>query len=450
MSKREPIRLAVVGCGPRARVYSSYVKEHPDAARIVAVADPNHARRDAYCDEYGVPPAMRFDRHTDIAARPGLADAVVNCTMDRLHVPIGLPLLEAGFHMLMEKPISPVEREVRDMVAAARRHGRIVMIGHVLRYAPFFTLVKRALVEGRIGDVVAIHSQENVWYWHMAVAFVTGKYNRRDTSSPMLLAKCCHDLDLIAWFMSGVPVKRVASFGSIKQFRPENAPPGSTDRCLNGCAVEPTCNYSARRLYVDHDLGWGGAWESFVEPEKLMREDKLRSLATDNPHGRCVWRCDNTVVDHQCVIVEWANGVTATHNMWGGASRACRKIMIMGTTGEIEGDLDEGTLTIRNHDPDAERSFRAETIDVRQIDAASVGGHGGGDHRLIADFLARIRGDSASLASTRIEDSLTGHLIAFAADSAMLEHRVVEVDNTTLDASASNKPDAAPVALAAE
>src|SRR5687768_9822970 len=324
MSKRDPIRLAVVGAGPRSRVYSRYAKQHPDEVRIVAVADPNRAKRDAFADEYGVSAATRFETNLDIASRPQLADAVINCTMDRLHVPIGKPLVEAGFHMLMEKPISPVEREVEEIVDAARRHDRIVMIGHVLRYAPFYTFVKRLLVEGRIGDVIAIHSQENVWYWHMAIAFVTGKYNRRDTSSPMLLAKCCHDLDLIAWYMSGVPVHRVASFGSLKHFRREYAPPGSTDRCLNGCAVEPTCNFSARRLYIDHDYGWGGAWEHFPEPEKLTREQKLHSLRTDNPMGRCVWRSDNTVVDHQSVIVEFANGVTATHNMWGGASCSAR------------------------------------------------------------------------------------------------------------------------------
>ena len=433
MSDSNRVRLAVVGAGARARVYSRYLSEHPDEATIEAVADPNTDRREAFARDYDVPPERQFQSHEDIVARPDIADAALNCTMDRLHVPIGLPLVEAGFHMLMEKPISPIEREVRDLADAVEANERIVMIGHVLRYAPFYMLVKRLLDEGRIGEIMALHTQENVAYWHMAVAFVTGKYNRRDTSSPMLMAKCCHDLDLVSWFMSGVPIRRVSSFGSLSHFRLENAPEGAGERCVVDCEIERNCPYSAGRLYLDNDYGWGGPWSEFTNPDELTLEQKRESLATDNPNGRCVWHSDNNVVDHQSVIVEFANGVTATHDMWGNAARPRRKVHIMGTEGEIEGDLSDGVVIVRTFNPDAEGGYEQEEKDIREIDPNAVGGHGGGDLRLMGDFLARIRGDSTSRACTRLEDSLAGHLICFAAERAMTEDRVIRIGTESAD-----------------
>jgi predicted dehydrogenase len=341
-----------------------------------------------------------------------------------------MPLLEAGYHVLLEKPIAPSEREVRDLIDASNRFGRAVMICHVLRYAPFYRRIKDLVDEGTIGTIVSMCTNELVSYHHMGVGFVRGKWNKR-TENPILLAKCCHDLDLIAWYNSGVKADRVASFGSLTQFKPENAPPGAGKRCLVDCEIESTCAYSAKANYVDMDL-WGPyAWHPIEHIENPTREDKLESLRTDNPYGRCVWHCDNDVVDHQTLIIEFENGVTATHNLFTGTARPTRTIHIVGTEGEIEGDMDHEVIKVRKPDVSirgTEQAFAEEVINVAAPSAGEDGGHGGGDQRLIGDFISLIAGNKPSKSVTSIQDSLTGHLIAFAADTAMNERRVVEIN----------------------
>jgi predicted dehydrogenase len=396
---------------------------------VVAVADPDATRCRRFAEEHAIPEAMRFTSHADLAAQPGLADAVINGTLDRQHYETTLPLLEAGYHVLLEKPIAPTEREVRDLIDASNRNKRAVMICHVLRYAPFYRKIKDLLDDGPIGSIVSMCTNEWVSYHHMAVAFVRGKWNKR-AENPIMLAKCCHDLDLLAWFNSGVKADRVASFGSLTQFKPENAPRGAGKQCLVDCEIEPACAFSAKANYVDMDL-WGQyAWHPIEHIENPTREDKLESLRTGNPYGRCVWHCDNDVVDHQTVIVEFANGVTATHNLFTGTARPTRTIHIVGTDGEIEGDMEHEIIKVRRPDvaiTGTEQAFAEQVIDLGAPPAGQEGGHGGGDQRLIGDFISLIAGNEPSKSVTSIQDSLTGHMIAFAADTAMNERRVVEI-----------------------
>ena len=416
------LNVAVVGAGHRSVGYASYALRHPDRMRVVAVADPNPVRRNALADRHDVPERMRLRSYEDLAGRP-IADSVINGTMDHLHYTSALPLIESGYHMLLEKPIAGTEDEVRGLIAAAKQHERTVMVCHVMRYAPFYARIKELVASGEVGEIVSLHTAENVSYHHMAVGFIRGRWNNRQHSSPMLLAKCCHDLDLIAWLFSGIPAARVSSFGSLTQFRPENAPEGSAARCLDGCLIEESCPYSARANYVTQGLWSFYAWEPIEHMENATVDQKLESLRTDNPYGRCVWHCDNNVVDHQSVIVEMCNGAIASHDMFCATSRPSRTIHIIGTRGEIQGDMEAGLLLVRHPDTRQGHEFTEENL---PLDVAGDG-HGGGDERLIEDFVRTLRGEPASRSVTRIEDSLTGHLIAFAADQAMIEKRVVEI-----------------------
>ena len=420
---RFPVTAIVVGAGHRSIGYAEYALRHPDRLRIVGVADPVALRREAVAAAHGLPADRRFASFEDLLAVPPFADAVINGTMDGMHYRSALPLIRQGYHMLLEKPIAGTEHEVRELIDAARSGGRTVMICHVLRYAPFYAKVKELVRDDEIGEIIAIHSTENVSYHHMAVGFIRGRWRRRDQSNPILLAKCCHDLDILAWLMSGVPPARVASFGSLRQFRPENAPPGSAERCLDGCRIEPTCPYSARANYVEQGLWSFYAWEPIEHIANPTDEQKLESLRTDNPFGRCVWRCDNDVVDHQTVAVEFANGVTASHDLFGATARPCRTIHIVGSRGEIEGNMEAGWLVVRHARAERGHEYREEPVAL----SVTGDGHGGGDERLVADFVATLAGEPASQGATRIEDSLNGHLIAFAADRAMREHSVVEI-----------------------
>jgi len=262
-----------------------------------------------------------------------------------------------------------------------------------------------------------------VSYHHMAVGYVRGKWNREDLGSTMLMAKCCHDLDLITWMKSGIHPKKVNSFGSLMYFKPENAPPGSGTRCLVDCKIEETCPYSAKKHYIEQNL-WGAyAWQSMEHHNNPDVEQKLESLRTDNPFGCCVWHCDNDVVDHQTVIIEFEDGSTASHNMTGGTSRPCRSMHLIGTKGEIQGVMEEGCFVVRHPDARAGHEYYEEKVNVN----VSGDGHGGGDLRLVADFVSVIRGEPASTCTTNLDDSIYGHLIGFAADRSRRELKCVDI-----------------------
>jgi len=387
-----PVTAVIVGAGHRGVGYSRLSLNKPELLDIVGVADPDPIRRHKAAEMFDIPEANQYETAQELAQFPRFADAAINGTMDLDHVPTTLPLLEAGYDVLLEKPICPNREQLLELLNTVRRTGRKLMIGHVLRYAPFYRAIKERLLSGEIGDVYAIHTTEAVSYHHMAAAFIRGRWSHRSTN-PMLLAKCCHDLDLIAWYKSGVRPERVASMGARTVFTEENAPDGAGTRCLVDCAIEPECPYSARKNYLEQGRWPTYAWESIEHIAEPTDEDRERSLREDNPFGRCVYRTDGDVMDHQSVMIRFEDGTTATHDMVTGTAKPGRDIHIWGTGGEIEGFMEDGAFVMRH--PDA----RA--------------GH---------------EGEEPSISSTDILDSVYGHLIAFAADDAMLGGRVVEIE----------------------
>lgn len=436
------LTAVIIGAGHRALTYASYAQHHPDELQIVGVADPIAERRQLVADLYDLAPDRCFASSEELAAQPKLADFVINGTMDHQHVATSLPLLAAGYDLLLEKPFATNEDELWALVEAAQRHQRKVAICHVLRFAPFYRAIRQKVLDGVIGDLLNVQAVEHVSYHHMAVGFVRGKWNsKRKCFSPMLMAKCCHDLDLIAWMKSGVAPVRVASFGSNYQFRPERAPADAGTRCLVDCPIEADCLYSARKHYLDHPNRWAFyVWDALQQevkpanlPQKhyteLTLEEKTAWLAADNPYGRCVWKCDNDVVDHQSVAIEFADGTTATLNMVGGAAKPSRSLHLIGTTGEIQGNLEDSRFVIRHIDPRPGHEYAEEVIDLSLGGdmTGAFGGHGGGDLRLMADFVQLVRGEQPSISTTTLADSVNGHLIGFRADLAMEEGRVVTI-----------------------
>lgn len=431
MTRKKPLTAIIIGAGHRSLAYASYAKSHPDELEIVAVADPRELRRRHAAAMFGLSPEHCFESAEQVAERPKLADVAINGTMDHQHVPTSLPLLAAGYDMLLEKPFATDEKEMWQLVHAARKHDRRVVICHVLRFTPFYRAIRQQVFDGVIGDILNVQTVEHVSYHHMAVGFIRGKWSKKsDSHSSMLMAKCCHDLDLIAWIKSGIAPRSVASFGSNYQFRPERAPEGAGTRCLVDCPIEAECLYSARKHYIDHPRRWSFyVWESLEGIEDPTIEQKVHSLKTDNPYGRCVWKCDMDVVDHQSVAIEFADGATATHNMVGGSSRPSRAIHLLGTAGEIQGVFEEQCFVVRHIDPRPGHEYSEEVIDL-SIGGdmhGAFGGHGGGDMRLVADWVRVMRGEEPSISTTGLEDSIAGHLVGFCADRAMEEHRVVDV-----------------------
>lgn len=427
-----PVSAIIVGAGHRAMLYASYALLHPEELTIAGVADPDPIRRSKAAEQFHIPPEMCFASAEELAKQPKLADAVINGTMDTQHVPTAIPLLRAGYDMLLEKPFAVNEDEMWALIRTARETGRKVMICHVLRYAPFYAQIKERLLQGDIGDIISIQCTEHVSYHHLAVSYIRGKWgNEEKCGAPMLLAKCCHDLDLMIWLKRGVAPRRVSSFGGDFQFAPEKIPPKAGARCMVDCPLEQDCLYSARKHYVDHPDRWAFyVWDCLENLEHPTLEDKIASLKGGSDYGRCVWKCDHTVVDHQTVMLQFADGATGTLNMIGGAAKPERNLHVIGTRGEIKGVFDDSRYVVRTIDTASEAGWREETVDlgIGGDKSGAQGTHGGGDLRLVEDFVRVLRGETPSVSCTSIEDSVNGHLAVFRAEKARKTGTVVSLD----------------------
>ncbi len=401
------VTLAVVGAGSRGTAYARHATES-GRARVVAVADPLDSRRDRF------PGAEQYADWRELAALPRRADAVIISTQDRDHVEPAVRFAELGYDILLEKPMAVSEDDCRAIVAASERSGAVFAVCHVLRYTPYTRALKTLLDSGRIGEIVSIQHLEPVGWWHQAHSFVRGNWRRTDQSTFMLLAKSCHDLDWLV-HLTGKRVTRVSSFGGLAHFRPENRPDGAADRCLD-CAVEDTCPYSAKRIYLP--LAGQDTWPVSVLTDDVSEQGLLEALRT-GPYGRCVYACDNDVVDHQVVNLEFEGGTTASFTMTAFTPSLHRQTRIFGTRGSIDGDGDRLTVT----------DFvtgGSEVVDTRPSgDATARGGHGGGDEGLVEAFLDAVASrDHTSVLSSPAE-SLHSHLIAWAAERSRLEGETV-------------------------
>lgn len=426
------ITAVIVGAGHRALVYASLAKQNPDKLKIVGVADPIKQRQKMVAEMYGFSEKFCFDSAEELAKQGKIADAVINGTMDNQHVDTTIPLLEAGYDVLLEKPFAISREEVKRLDEVVKRTGRKVMICHVLRYAPFYTEMKQRCINGEIGDIINIQSAEHVSYHHVASCFVRGKWHRKDIcGSSSLMAKCCHDLDLLTWYKSGIEPTKVSSFGGLHYFCKENAPENSGQYCLLDCPIEKDCLYSARKHYLNHPDRWSFyVWAELEHIDKPTMEQKEAFLKDkSNPYSQCVWKLDNNVVDRQAVMIEFADGSTVTHNMVCGTSRPMRKIHIIGTKGELHGIMDDNKYVIRHIDPRPGHEYKEVEYDLNDEGdtTGAFGGHGGGDLRLSEDFVSAVKGETPSISCTSLADSLNGHLIGFAADQAMEENKIVKL-----------------------
>lgn len=408
-----PVRVLLLGAGNRGSVYARYAQIAPREFQIVAVADPNPKRLKATGDTNGVPPDRRFRHWHDAlaAGRDALgADAVIIATPDREHTGPALQALAMGLDVLLEKPIAPTEAECRQILAAARETGRIVGVCHVLRYSPYFRELKALLDAGAIGQVISVQHLEPIEHTHMSHSYVRGHWRSSQNATPIILAKSCHDTDIIRWLV-GDHADNVHCFGNLKWFTAINAPAGSTERCMDGCAVEHECAYSALQIY------WRDRKRLYVfdlpEDRSNWSELILQGLR-ETDYGRCVYRMDNDQPDHLTVNILFRNGVTAGFSMEAHVSYEGRRTRIMGSQGDIVGNMETFTLT----------SFRSGQ---RKVWSLKTDAHGGGDHRMLKDFLQAVGQRDPKLLSSSIEDSVESHLMAFAAERSRLQRTIEDV-----------------------
>jgi predicted dehydrogenase len=412
-----PVEAVLVGAGNRGRsVFGRFALREPGRLRITAVAEPDAGRREAFAAEHGIAEARRFRDWRELFAGPALAPVAIVATGDTLHVEPALAAFAKGYHVLLEKPIAPTPEECLRVVAAAEASGRLLQIGHVLRYTPFYERVHEVLRSGVLGELVTIDMKEHVAYWHFTHSYVRGKFRSRAVAAPLVLAKTCHDMDLLVWFADRPP-SRVASFGSLLQFRADAAPPGAPARCADGCPVQASCPHDAERFYLDPDERLARFWPwSDVSPDP-SREARQRALAS-GPYGRCVYRCDNDVVDHQVLQVEFEGGLTASFGVHGAASDERRTIRVSGARGELRGVLHDGLIEVTRHG-----KLGAERIET----PGGVLGHFGGDEGLLAHFTDVVARGARDEVRTSGRISLESHLLGFAAERARESGAVVEL-----------------------
>jgi len=428
-------RVIIAGAGHRSLCYAGYAQAAPDKMQIVGVAEPIKERRDFVAKAYNLPPERCFHDVDELVKKEKFADAVINGTMDALHVATTVKLLEAGYDVLLEKPFAINHAEVIELEEAVKRTGRIVMICHVLRYAPFYAEIKQRILNGDIGKIVNIQATEHVSYHHYVVGYVRGKWRNQEISgSSFLMAKSCHDLDLIVWLKSGIKPVRVSSFGAGDFFCRENAPKNSGTLCLVDCPIEKDCIYSVRQLCLNHPERWGAyIWPELDYNDELNTpEERERRLRDPNDRNSyCVWKCDNNLTDRQTVMVEFADHALATFNLIGNCTRPQRKLHIIGTKGEIQGVLDDNRFVVRHIDVSPNCEYREECFNLHHMGdtTGAMGGHGGGDLRLIKDFIDVINGEPPSISCTLLADSIAGHKLGFAADLSMETHQCIELSD---------------------
>lgn len=409
----EPVTYAIVGAGDRGKTYASYAAARPEEAKVVALAEPTPARRDAVLAEHDIPAENVFTDWKDLAAGERLGDAVIISTQDRMHTEPAVAFAEKGYHILLEKPMAPTPGECRTIVDAVKTAGIVFAVGHVMRYSAYWRKMRDLIDSGAIGDLVAIQHLEPVGYWHQAHSFVRGAWRNEAQSSFMLLAKACHDIDILNWLV-GRPCTAVSSFGSLKHFRRDNKPENAGDRCID-CNVEPNCPYSAKKIYLTGKTEWPvSSLTDDVTPEGIMK------AVEEGPYGRCVYECDNDVVDHQVVNLLYEDEITVSFTMCAFNPFSPRQTKIMGTRGEITGD---------RHSFKLYDFLTDETTDYSPEEEFAATGHGGGDFGIMKDFLAAVRAKDPAMVQTGADETLESHLTVFAAEVARLTGTVVKMED---------------------
>ncbi|AGL16134.1 oxidoreductase domain-containing protein [Actinoplanes sp. N902-109] len=384
---------------------------------MVAVAEPDPVRREAAATEFGIAPEFVFDSWTGLVAESRLADAAILATQDRLHRDPAVALADRGYHLLIEKPLAPTEQDAAAIVDAAVRNKVIAAVCHVMRYTPYTRLVKGLLDSGRIGKLVSVQHLEPVGWWHFAHSFVRGNWRNTAESGPLLLTKCCHDIDWLVYLFGQLP-ERISSFGSLSHFKPSERPAGAADRCLD-CPVEPTCPYSAKRRYrqalADPDEHF---WPlGAVTP--VATEESLMAALREGPYGRCVYASDNDVVDHQVVNLAFPDGATCSFTVSAFTPMEHRRTRLQGTHGYLDGDGRYVTLL----------DFVTGETEILDSDetagSSAADGHGGGDEGLVEAFITAVATGDASLLPSDPVQSLATHRVVWAAEEARIRDEIV-------------------------
>lgn len=409
------LKLGLIGAGERgANCYAPYALKYPAEVKFVCVAEPLKERRDVFADAHGIGEVGRYSDWHEMLEHSRELDGVIIATQDRQHYDPAMAAIEKGINLLLEKPMAETAEKTKEIVDAAGEKGVLLMVCHVLRHTPFFRAVKEVIKEGKIGKIQSIHHIENIGFWHYAHSYVRGNWRNSDETTPMIVAKCSHDTDIMNYLLDGKKCTKISSFGSLSWFRPENAPKGAAKRCED-CIYNKSCMYSAYKYLEDRKLRHN--FRDIIK--RTDNNDEFLKYMLTTPYARCVYYCDNNVADHQVVMMEYEDGVTASWQAIAFTMDTARQTKIMGTAGEIEGSIDEDRFIIRDFGSGNETTVEVHTPKTL---------HSGGDECIMETFTKALRNPEEKNLMYSARLSLQGHVMAYAAEeSRMKGGKVIEL-----------------------
>ena len=407
-------KIAIIGFGSRGQMFARIIKQQNNA-ELVAIAEPGENSRKKASIEFGVPESTCYASADEFFAQGKICDAIFLCTQDRQHYKMAITALELGYDICLEKPAAATLEECVAIRDTAIKLGRKVMLTHVMRYAPFYRHIKSLIDDGALGDIVTINQTENIAYWHFALSYVRGPWKKMEDSTPTIIAKCCHDLDLILWLMNK-KCKSVSSFGSLYHFRSDKAPKGSAEHCAD-CdeSVREKCLYNAYKIYPErmkHGVVGGTA--------RLIGKDIVEVIdKREDAIAKCVYHSENNAIDNQVVNICFEDDSTAHLTMTAFSQECYRYLKVHGTQGEVYGNADEGILYYTRYGQPQQKIDVNEAFNKLGVQLS--GGHGGGDTYLYMDFIDYITNDSPSVTRTTIEKSIVSHMLGFKAEESRLQ-----------------------------
>ena len=395
--------------------------KYPEKFKVVGVAEPIEERRNFIIEKHGVDVNNAYDTWETILDRPKFADVAIICTMDRMHKGPALKAIELGYDLLLEKPVAPTPEDCAEILLAARKKGVKIMVCHVLRYTSAFRALKHYIKSGVVGEVVSVNHIESVGYAHQSHSFVRGNWGNSQESSPMLLQKSCHDIDILQWLLDK-ECKKVQSFGSLRHFVKENAPSDAPERCADGCPHKDECLYHTDRIYKSNLPGFW--FKCHVANSATPTEEELDEALKTTQYGKCVYKCNNDVVDHQVVNMEFEDGLTVSFTMTAFANFG-RQIRVMGTKGELWANVEHSEANLFDY---ATGKTTRLPLNESGVDSSIAGGHGGGDTGIVGVLYEYVNGNIEMEEVSEIEISCKNHMIVFAAEEARHTGTVVDVE----------------------
>ncbi|MGL1892884.1 MAG: Gfo/Idh/MocA family oxidoreductase [Spirochaetaceae bacterium] len=414
--KNTKIKAVIIGAGSRGvDAYSTYAERYPNELDIIAVAEPREDRRSEFCKRFNIEESNSYPGWIELLSKDRMADVAFICTPDRLHVEPAIEAMKKGYHLLLEKPVAIDVKGCMDLLSNAKKYNVSVIVAHVLRYTPFFSTIKKILDNGTIGNLKGIQHNENIGYIHYSHSYVRGNWSKENESSPVILSKSSHDMDILL-YLAGDDCSRLSSFGSRGVFQSKNRPEGAPSRCLSGCKHRTTCSYYAPKIYLEELNTW---------PANILTVDQtfngIITALKEGPYGRCVYDCDNDVMEHQTMNIEFKNGVQAVFTLSAFTNETSRTIKLVGEKGEIRGAMEKNTIEIHNFETKQVTTIKTENPTT---------GHSGGDEGIVKDLIMHLENKEHKLPSP-LELSIQSHLMALAAEESRLNGVLINMDDFT-------------------